>query len=101
MSANLTTAQQKSRFSVAITTKGYQDLIHNTLKDPARANRFIASITSAVAVNAQLQTCEASTIIGGALLGESLNLSPSPQLVLPRAVQAEGKIRSEREHAFS
>lgn len=80
MSANLTTAQQKPRFSVAITTKGYQDLIHNTLKDPARANRFIASITSAVAVNAQLQTCEASTIIGGALLGESLNLSPSPQL---------------------
>ena len=51
MSANLTTAQQKPRFSVAITTKGYQDLIHNTLKDPARANRFIASITSAVAVN--------------------------------------------------
>lgn len=36
MSANLTTAQQKPRFSVAITTKGYQDLIHNTLKDPAR-----------------------------------------------------------------
>lgn len=80
MSANLTTTQQKPRFSVAITTKGYQDLIHNTLKDPARANRFIAAITSAVAVNAQLQACEASTILGGALLGESLNLSPSPQL---------------------
>ena len=80
MSANLTTTQQKPRFSVAITTKGYQDLIHNTLKDPARANRFIAAITSAVAVNAQLQACEANTILGGALLGESLNLSPSPQL---------------------
>lgn len=72
--------KQKPRFSVAITSKGYQELIHNTLKDPARANRFIASITSAVAVTPQLQECEASTILACALLGESLNLSPSPQL---------------------
>ena len=72
--------KQKPRFSVAITSKGYQELIHNTLKDPARANRFIASITSAVAVNPALQACEANTILAGALLGESLNLSPSPQL---------------------
>lgn len=72
--------EQKSRFSVAITSKGYQELIHNTLKDPARANRFIASITSAVAVNPALQVCQANTILAGALLGESLNLSPSPQL---------------------
>lgn len=75
-----TQGQQKPKFSVAITTKGYQALIHNTLKEPARANRFIASITSAVAVNPQLQACEAGTILAGALLGESLNLSPSPQL---------------------
>ena len=40
----------------------------------------MASITSAVAVNPELQKCEASTILAGALLGESLNLSPSPQL---------------------
>ena len=44
-------AQQKPKFSVAITTKGYQSLIANTLRDPARARRFTASITSAVAVN--------------------------------------------------
>lgn len=43
--------QQKPKFSVAITTKGYQSLISNTLRDPARARRFTASITSAVAVN--------------------------------------------------
>ena len=41
--------QQKPKFSVAITTKGYQSLISNTLRDPARARRFTASITSAVA----------------------------------------------------
>ena len=71
---------QKTRFSVAITTKDYQTLIKNTLQDPARVNRFIGSITSAVAVNPALQDCEASTILAGALLGESLGLSPSPQL---------------------
>ncbi len=71
---------EKPKFSVAITTKGYQTLINNTLHDPKRANRFISSITSAVAVNPALQECTAGTILAGALLGESLNLSPSPQL---------------------
>lgn len=72
--------RQKPRFSVAIQTEGYQKLINNTLQDPDRAKRFIASVTSAVAVNPQLQECNAGSILAGALLGESLNLSPSPQL---------------------
>lgn len=72
--------RQKPKFSVAITTEGYKNLINNTLGDPDRAKRFIASITSAVAVNPLLQDCDAGTILAGALLGESLNLSPSPQL---------------------
>ena len=33
-----------------------------------------------MAVNPALQECDAGTILAGALLGESLNLSPSPQL---------------------
>lgn len=78
--ANLPQQQQKPKFSVAITTKGYQNLINNTLGDPDRAKRFVAAITSAVAVNPALQDCDAGTILAGALLGESLNLSPSPQL---------------------
>ncbi len=78
--SNLTQINQKPKFSVAITTSGYQKLINNTLGDPDRAKRFIAAITSAVAVNPALQDCEAGTILAGALLGESLNLSPSPQL---------------------
>jgi recombination protein RecT len=71
---------QKPRFSVAITTPVYQNMIRNTLGDPELAKRFIAAITSAVAVNSALQECEASTILSGALLGNSLGLSPSPQL---------------------
>lgn len=78
--SNITQAQQKPKFSVAITTPAYQKLINNTLGDPDRAKRFVASITSAVAVNPVLQECEAHTVLAGALLGESLNLSPSPQL---------------------
>ena len=42
--------------------------------------KIIASISSAVATNQALQECDAGTILSGALLGESLNLSPSPQL---------------------
>lgn len=71
---------QRPKFSALISTKGYQSLINNTLKDPKRAQRFVASITSAVATNPALQECDPATILSGALLGESLGLSPSPQL---------------------
>ena len=70
----------KPKFSVAIQTDAYKNLINNTLKDPNRANKFIAAISSAVATNANLQECDAGSILSGALLGEALNLSPSPQL---------------------
>ena len=42
--------------------------------------RFISSIISAVQTNAQLQECSNASILSAALLGESLKLSPSPQL---------------------
>lgn len=72
--------RKQPKFSATLQTETYQRLINNTLGDPERAKRFIGSITSAVAVNPALQDCEAGTILAGALLGESLNLSPSPQL---------------------
>ncbi|MBR1763064.1 MAG: recombinase RecT [Eubacterium sp.] len=78
--SNALAKKPPKKFSVAITTDTYQRLIKNTLGDPERSKRFIASISSAVAVNPQLQECEAGSILSGALLGESLNLSPSPQL---------------------
>lgn len=76
--SNLVTNRPK--FSVAIQSDTYKNLINNTLGDKDRATRFIASISSAVATNQALQECDAGTILSGALLGESLNLSPSPQL---------------------
>ena len=63
-----------------ISTQSYQKMINNTLRDPRKAQRFVAAITSAVATNPALQECDPATILSGALLGESLGLSPSPQL---------------------
>lgn len=80
MSNAVATQAQRPKFSVMISTPGYQKMINNTLRDPKRAQRFIASITSAVATNPALQECDPATILSGALLGESLGLSPSPQL---------------------
>lgn len=78
--SNQVVTRKKPKWSVAITQQDYQNLIRNTLNDPARANRFIASISSVVAVNPGLQDCDAGSVLTAALLGEALNLSPSPQL---------------------
>lgn len=72
--------QTQPKFSIAIQTDAYKKLINNTLGDSERAKRFIASISSAVGTNPNLQKCDAGSILSGALLGEALNLSPSPQL---------------------
>ena len=76
----MTENKPKVKFSVALQSDAMQKLISNTLKDPKRANRFIASISSAVASNPALQECESNSIISGALVGEALELSPSPVL---------------------
>ena len=45
------------KFSVVIQSDMYKKLINNTLGDPERSKRFIASISSAVATNQNLQQC--------------------------------------------
>lgn len=80
MNNQLQTMQGKPKFSVAIQSDMYKKLINNTLGDENRSKRFIAAISSAVATNPALQDCDAGTILSGALLGEALSLSPSPQL---------------------
>lgn len=80
LSNSLVKEQKKAPFSVAIQSKGYQNLINNTLRDKNTAARFITAITSAVSANPALQDCDAGTILSAGLLGEGLKLSPSPQL---------------------
>ena len=88
---------QKMRFSQAIQTPMYKNLVNNTLGDPARGARFIANITSAVAVNPALQECNPGTILAGALLGESLLLQPSPQLGQFYLVPFKSKAKRDRQ----
>ena len=82
MAVNNSLVQKKKqqKFSVAIQSDGYKNLINNTLGNPKKAERFVAAISYAVATNPDLQNCDAGSILSSALLGESLNLSPSPQL---------------------
>ena len=75
-----TKKQSGPKFSVMIQSEGYKNLINNTLGDPKRAAGFITAITSAVATNPSLQECDPATILSAGLLGETLQLSPSPQL---------------------
>ena len=77
---SLTNTKKPAPFSAVISSDGYKKLINNTLRDPKRANRFVANVTSAVSANPALQNCDAATIVSSALLGESLELSPSPVL---------------------
>lgn len=58
--------------------------------------RFISAIISATTTNPMLQECSNQSILSGALLGESLKLSPSPQLgqyyLVPYNDKEKGKV---------
>lgn len=62
------------------------------------SQRFIASVVSAVQTNPALQECTHSSILSSALLGEALNLSPSPQLgqyyMVPYKKKVNGQVVS-------
>lgn len=77
---SLTEQATKAPFSVVINSNVFKKLINNTIKDPKRQAKFVTAITSAVSTTPALQACEPVSIVSGALLGEALNLSPSPQL---------------------
>lgn len=72
--------QKKPAFSQVINSVPYQKMITSTLRDKKTADRFVGAIVSAVATSPALQECTPHTIVSAALLGEALNLSPSPQL---------------------
>lgn len=72
--------ENTATFSMKMSSDKFQSKIMEVLQDKKRAAKFTASICSAVANHPELQECEATTILSSALLGESLNLSPSPQL---------------------
>lgn len=67
-------------FSAVVKSDAFQKSIAQTLGDVAKTKTFTANLISAVSTNPELQKCEPISVVSAALIGESLNLSPSPQL---------------------
>jgi len=90
------TTSNKIGFTSFITSNAITQKINNIIGDDKKGARFISSIVSAVNNNPVLKECDNQSIISGALLGESLNLSPSPQLgqyyLVPFADKDRGKV---------
>lgn len=71
------TSKQRMGIAAYMTNEAVQAQISSIVKD---SKTFITSVISAVQTNQQLQNCTKQSILSAALLGESLKLSPSPQL---------------------
>ena len=88
-------ANQKLGFTSYLTQDAVKEQI-NKVVGGKNGTRFIASIVSAVNTNPALSECTNQSILSGALLGESLNLSPSPQLgqyyLVPFNDKTKGKV---------
>lgn len=81
MAVNNSLAKSKQRlgFTSYLTQDAVQQQI-NKVVGGKNGTRFITSIVSAVNSNPALAECTNPSILASALLGEALNLSPSPQL---------------------
>ena len=88
--------KQKLTFSAFITADGMKNKINQIVGDETTGKRFISSIISAVSTNPTLAECDNASIVSGALLGEALKLSPSPQLgcyyLVPFVDKDRGKV---------
>ena len=77
--SNSLAKRQETSFTAYLKNDAVKNQI-NEVVGGKNGKRFISSIVSAVGNNPTLQECQNSSIVSAALLGESLNLSPSPQL---------------------
>lgn len=76
---SLVKSQQRLGLTAYLTQDAVKDQINKVIGG-RDGQRFISSIVSAVQTNPALKECTNQSILSGALLGESLKLSPSPQL---------------------
>lgn len=90
------TPTKKVPFSVAIRSEAYNKLINSTLQDKQTATRFIADISSVVANNPKLQSCDPATILSAGLTAQALKLPLSPALgcayIIPYGEKAQFQI---------
>lgn len=76
---SLANRHQKTELTAYLTQDTVKKQI-NSVVGGKNGTRFISSIISAVQTTPALQECTNPSILSAALLGEALNLSPSPQL---------------------
>lgn len=92
---NLAKRTQQLGLTAYLSQEAVKNQINNVIGGQ-NGQRFISSIVSAVNNNPQLSECTNKSILSGALLGESLNLSPSPQLgqyyLVPFNDKNQGKV---------
>lgn len=92
---SLTKANQKMGITAYLTNDAVKQQINNIVGGK-NGTKFITSIVSAVNTNPALQECTNQSILSAALLGESLNLSPSPQMgfyyMVPYNDKERGKV---------
>lgn len=92
---SLVERKQKMGLTAYLTKDAVKDQISKVVggKD---GQRFISAIISATTANPALQECSNPSIVSAALLGESLKLSPSPQLgqyyLVPYNDKEQGKV---------
>ena len=89
----------KSNSSLGLSAYLTQDAVKNHINNVIGGKdgqRFISAIISATTTNPTLQECTNQSILSAALLGESLKLSPSPQLgqyyLVPFNDKEKGKV---------
>ncbi len=96
---SLAKRQQKTGLTAYLTQDAVKKQI-NSIIGGKNGSRFISSIVSAVQANPALQECTNPSILSAALLGESLNLSPSPQLGQYYLVPYDNKNKGAKEAQF-
>lgn len=76
---SLVKKEEKKTFSAFLAQDAMKKKI-NEMVGGEKGQQFVTSIISAVSTNPQLAECDNASIVSAALLGQALNLSPSPQL---------------------
>ena len=91
-----TEPKRELTFGAYMTSNAVKNRVNQIIGNENDGKRFISSIVSAVSTNPALAECTNDSIVSAALLGESLKLSPSPQLgnyyLVPFNDKIKGKV---------
>ena len=96
---SLTAQTQRTSLTAYLTQDAVKNQI-NKVVGGKNGTRFVSSIVSAVQTTPALQECTNNSILNAALLGEALNLSPSPQLGQFYMVPFDNKKKNCKEAQF-